>query len=620
MDTSGKGGVLRHTVGLVDPQGVRITSFKAPTEEELRARLPLADPEGAARPRATSGSSTARHYEDVLIVRVRELAPSRRRSSGATTRSTTSRPRLVDGGHHDHQVHAAHLGRRAEGAAAGPARRPDQALEVQPRRHRRARPAGRPTARPTRSPSSAPTPRSRRGTSSRATSKWYRNLAIGELLLDDPAPAGPAVAGRRLRRRGAEAPAGRRGPGRRDPHRRGHPLRHAAARGRQPARDRRGRRPRHLRLQVPRRRPGGPGAGRRGDRRAGWPERIGLRTPRLVGARPRPRRSPATRPTRRSRTCSTPAPGSTSASTSCPARSGSTADVPAGRRGASAAARVLWLDAFVANVDRSWRNPNLLLWHGDLWVIDHGAALYFHHGWAGGVDRPGAVRRTSPGARTTTCSATHAAELPGVDAELRGCLDESVFAEVLAEVPDAWLEPVPGADDPEAVRAAYVDFLTARLGTAPVAAAGSGMTTPSELSWPTSTSCCAASRAWTARSSSTSAWCCTARWPTSSTSPGTSTATGCGPRPAGRRRPGLRGPGLRRRRLRRRPDRVVRPPPSPSTQRFGFLKAPAQHRPPARPGPRRRHRRPRPPARTPPRTARRLVVVDPAQTCEPGQR
>ncbi|MFC6342325.1 HipA family kinase, partial [Nocardioides hankookensis] len=49
------------------------------------------------------------------------------------------------------------------------------------------------------------------------------------------------------------------------------------------------------------------------------------------------------------------------------------------------AARVLWLDAFTANVDRSWRNPNLLVWHRDLWVIDHGASLYFHHAWSGGA-------------------------------------------------------------------------------------------------------------------------------------------------------------------------------------------------------------------------------------------
>ena len=60
MDTSGKGGILRHTVGLVDPQGVRITSFKAPTEEELEPRLPVAHRAARARRRATSASSTAR--------------------------------------------------------------------------------------------------------------------------------------------------------------------------------------------------------------------------------------------------------------------------------------------------------------------------------------------------------------------------------------------------------------------------------------------------------------------------------------------------------------------------------------------------------------------------------
>lgn len=49
---------------------------------------------------------------------------------------------------------------------------------------------------------------------------------------------------------------------------------------------------------------------------------------------------------------------------------------------AAVAAQILWLDAFTANVDRSWRNPNRLVWHGRLWAIDHGAALYFHHRWS----------------------------------------------------------------------------------------------------------------------------------------------------------------------------------------------------------------------------------------------
>lgn len=127
-------------------------------------------------------------------------------------------------------------------------------------------------------------------------------------------------------------------------------------------------------------------------------------------------------------------------------------------------ARVLWLDAFTANVDRSWRNPNLLLWHGDLWLIDHGASLYFHHGWRSGVTAPQKFAEQAwdvDGHVFETC-AQRTREL---DAEISAALDRDVLVEVLAEVPEVWLEPVPGAETPEALRAAYVDFLAARLGT-----------------------------------------------------------------------------------------------------------------------------------------------------------
>jgi len=128
------------------------------------------------------------------------------------------------------------------------------------------------------------------------------------------------------------------------------------------------------------------------------------------------------------------------------------------------AAKVLWLDAFCANVDRSWRNPNLLCWHGDLWVIDHGAALYFHHGWSGGVTDPGRFAR-QPWDAGDHVLGRHVGGLDAVDEEISSLFGRESFAEVLAEVPDAWLEPVPGADDADAVRVAYVDFLVARLGT-----------------------------------------------------------------------------------------------------------------------------------------------------------
>ena len=129
---------------------------------------------------------------------------------------------------------------------------------------------------------------------------------------------------------------------------------------------------------------------------------------------------------------------------------------------ADVAARVLWLDAFTANVDRTWRNPNLLLWHDDLWVIDHGAALYFHHGWSGGVGDPARFAQQPWDVRDHVFGA-HLDLLPAVDDSVSLTTDD--LAEVVAEVPDTWLEPVPGAESAAALRSAYVEFLTARLAT-----------------------------------------------------------------------------------------------------------------------------------------------------------
>ena len=127
-------------------------------------------------------------------------------------------------------------------------------------------------------------------------------------------------------------------------------------------------------------------------------------------------------------------------------------------------ARILWLDAFTANVDRSWRNPNLLVWHGELWVIDHGASLYFHHGWSEGVGQPSrfAVQPWRSDDHVLL-DAVPSGGLKAADAEVSGLLGPELFAQVLGEVPDVWLEPVPGAETPDALRAAYVEFLTARL-------------------------------------------------------------------------------------------------------------------------------------------------------------
>jgi hypothetical protein len=131
---------------------------------------------------------------------------------------------------------------------------------------------------------------------------------------------------------------------------------------------------------------------------------------------------------------------------------------------AEIAAKVLWLDAFTANVDRSWRNPNLLTWHGDLWVIDHGASLYFHHGWSGGVgDRARFAQQ--PWNVDDHVLRAYRGGLPEADEELSALLAADVLTEVVGQVPDAWLEPVPGAESASALREAYVAFLGARLET-----------------------------------------------------------------------------------------------------------------------------------------------------------
>jgi hypothetical protein len=126
------------------------------------------------------------------------------------------------------------------------------------------------------------------------------------------------------------------------------------------------------------------------------------------------------------------------------------------------AASVLWLDALTANVDRSWRNPNLLVWHGQLWAIDHGACLYFHHSWPGGVGSPERFAR-APYDASDHVLAGYRPGLADADAELAPRVTRDLLEAVTAAVPDEWLEPVPGAGSPDELRAAYVEFLLARV-------------------------------------------------------------------------------------------------------------------------------------------------------------
>ena len=127
------------------------------------------------------------------------------------------------------------------------------------------------------------------------------------------------------------------------------------------------------------------------------------------------------------------------------------------------ASRVVWLDAFTLNVDRTARNTNLLLWHKELWLIDHGAALYVHHtgdGWETG----GATRRF-PQLRDHVLL-PRATELAAADAYARQRLTPERLRAIVALVPAEWLTTAAGpGTDAATERARYERFLTERLAT-----------------------------------------------------------------------------------------------------------------------------------------------------------
>ena len=123
------------------------------------------------------------------------------------------------------------------------------------------------------------------------------------------------------------------------------------------------------------------------------------------------------------------------------------------------AADTVWFDALITNVDRTAKNTNLLLWHDRLWLIDHGASLYFHHRWAGWRDRI----QTPFAPIKDHVLLPLAGDLTAADARLRPLLTEDGIAAAVAAIPDAWLGGEAEFADLAAHRAAYLDYLLARL-------------------------------------------------------------------------------------------------------------------------------------------------------------
>ena len=127
---------------------------------------------------------------------------------------------------------------------------------------------------------------------------------------------------------------------------------------------------------------------------------------------------------------------------------------------ADIASAIVWFDAYVTNVDRTPRNVNILLWQQELWSIDHGAALYFHHDW-----KPDYVERS----RTTFplikdhALLRFASHIEQADAAARARLSPQLIDQIVSDIPDAWLEGESFFASRDEQRQAYATYLKNRL-------------------------------------------------------------------------------------------------------------------------------------------------------------
>jgi hypothetical protein len=131
---------------------------------------------------------------------------------------------------------------------------------------------------------------------------------------------------------------------------------------------------------------------------------------------------------------------------------------------AALASAIVWFDAFITNVDRTARNTNMLMWHRRLQLIDHGAALYFHHGWDGNLQRS---QDRFPLIRDHVLL-PFAAQLGEAAALCSARLTADIVRDIIAQIPDSWLRPdaqrdVDDAGFAAARRTAYAHYLQQRL-------------------------------------------------------------------------------------------------------------------------------------------------------------
>src|SRR5215475_2376854 len=126
---------------------------------------------------------------------------------------------------------------------------------------------------------------------------------------------------------------------------------------------------------------------------------------------------------------------------------------------AELASTVIWFDAYVTNVDRTPRNTNMLIWHRRLWLIDHGAALYFHHTWD---DYRARSRAPFPMIKDHVLLQL-ASALQEVDAQMTGRVTPDIIDSAVKLIPDAWLVGDSTFGESNHNRDAYIEYLLSRL-------------------------------------------------------------------------------------------------------------------------------------------------------------
>ncbi|MDW8852991.1 HipA family kinase [Flavobacterium sp. MMLR14_040] len=123
------------------------------------------------------------------------------------------------------------------------------------------------------------------------------------------------------------------------------------------------------------------------------------------------------------------------------------------------ASQIVWLDSYITNVDRTFKNTNMLIWHKELWLIDHGACLYFHHSWNNWEQHA-----KSPFALIKDhVLLPQASLLKEVDAEFKALLTPEILEEIVNTIPLEWLQWEDTDETPETLRNVYLQFLQTRL-------------------------------------------------------------------------------------------------------------------------------------------------------------